>query len=119
MPGTSHAYRYFGGATRILTPDNLKTGVTRHGKGEVILNPTYQEMAEHYNTCILPARVRHPKDKPTAEGTVGFVSTWVTAALRDATFFTLSDFESGSLEETGGTQQPAIPKETRKPQKLF
>ena len=58
----SHAYRYFGGATRILTPDNLKTGVTRHGTGEVILNPTYQEMAEHYNTCILPARVRHPKD---------------------------------------------------------
>lgn len=62
ITGHVHAYRYFGGATRILTPDNLKTGVTRHGKGEVILNPTYQEMAEHYNTCILPARVRHPKD---------------------------------------------------------
>ena len=102
ITGHVHAYRYFGGATRILTPDNLKTGVTRHGKGEVILNPTYQEMAEHYNTCILPARVRHPKDKPTAEGTVGFVSTWVTAALRDATFFTLSDLNQAvwkKLEE--------------------
>ena len=41
ITGHVHAYRYFGGATRILTPDNLKTGVTRHGKGEVILNPTY------------------------------------------------------------------------------
>ena len=41
IAGHVHAYRYFGGATRILTPDNLKTGVTRHGKGEVILNPTY------------------------------------------------------------------------------
>lgn len=102
ITGHVHAYRYFGGATRILTPDNLKTGVTRHGKGEVILNPTYQEMAEHYNTCILPARVRHPKDKPTAEGTVGFVSTRVTAALRDATFFTLSDLNQAvwkKLEE--------------------
>lgn len=41
ITGHVHAYRYFGGAPRILTPDNLKTGVTRHGKGEVILNPTY------------------------------------------------------------------------------
>ena len=32
---------------------------------------TYQEMAEYYGTAIIPARVRAPKDKPNAEGTVG------------------------------------------------
>ena len=47
------------------------------------INETYQEMAEHYGTAIIPARVRAPKDKPNAEGTVGNISTWITAALRD------------------------------------
>jgi len=39
------------------------------------LNRTYQEMAGHYGTAVIPARVKHPKDKPNAEGTVGVIST--------------------------------------------
>ena len=35
------------------------------------LNAVYQEMAEHYSTAIIPARVRAPKDKPNAEGSCG------------------------------------------------
>ncbi|MGV0030600.1 IS256 family transposase [Latilactobacillus curvatus] len=41
-----HAYKYFGGVTEILVPDNLKTGVTRHRSGEAVLNSTYRELAE-------------------------------------------------------------------------
>lgn len=33
-------------------------------------NETYQEMAEHYGTAILPARVWASKNKPNAEGTI-------------------------------------------------
>jgi transposase len=55
------------------------------------INETYQEMAEHYGTAIIPARVRTPKDKPNAEGAVGMISTWITAALRDEQFFSLSE----------------------------
>ena len=44
-------------------------------------------MAEHYNLAILPARVRKPKDKPNVEGSVGKISTWITAALRNEQFF--------------------------------
>ena len=51
----------------------------------------YQEMAEHYGTAIIPARVRAPKDKPNAEGSVGNISTWITAALRNEQFFSLSE----------------------------
>ena len=37
---TAHvnAYKYFGGVTRIIQCDNLKTGVQKHGKDEVVLN---------------------------------------------------------------------------------
>lgn len=80
---TAHvnAYKYFGGVTRIIQCDNLKTGVQKHGKDEVVLNKSYQELAEHYGTAILPARVRAPKDKAAVEGTVGIISIFILAEL--------------------------------------
>jgi len=97
-----NAYQFFGGATRILVPDNLKTGVMKNTKTEVVLNRAYQEMAEHYATAVLPARVRKPKDKPSVEGAVGIISTWIIAALRNWKFFTLQELNEaigGKLEE--------------------
>ena len=87
-----HMYEYFGGVARILVPDNCKTAVVHNGgwKDQQI-NETYQELAEHYGTAIIPARVRAPKDKPNAEGTVGNISTWITAALRDEQFFSFAE----------------------------
>lgn len=74
-----HAYSHFGGVTRILVPDNLKTGVIKNTRTELILNRSYYEMAEHYGTAIIPARPIKPKDKPTAEGTVKVIETWILA----------------------------------------
>ena len=34
---------------------------------DVILNRSYQELAEHYGTAIVSARVRKPMDKSSAE----------------------------------------------------
>lgn len=85
------AYDYFGGVTQIVVPDNLKTGVTKHTHKELILNPTYKEMASHYNTIIMPARVRSPKDKPSVEGSVNTISTWIIAALRNTQCFSLDE----------------------------
>ena len=84
-----NAFTYFGGATRILVPDNLKTGITKHTRYEIVVNKTYQELAEHYRTAILPARVRSPKDKATVEGNVGIITTWIIAALRNQQFLSL------------------------------
>ena len=41
-------YEFFGGVTTILTPDNLKTGITKHTRDELVINSTYQDMAEYY-----------------------------------------------------------------------
>lgn len=86
-----HAYEYFGGVTRLLIPDNLKTGVVKNNRYETVLNRSYQELAEYYDTAIVPARVEHPKDKSLAEGSVKFASTWILAALRNERFFTLNE----------------------------
>lgn len=87
-----HMYEYFGGVAKILVPDNCKTAVIHNGKRkDQQINQIYQELAEHYGTAIIPARVRSPKDKPNAEGTVGNISTWITAALRNEQFFSLAE----------------------------
>ena len=95
-----HMYEFFGGVTRILVPENCKTAVVHNGgwKDQQI-NETYQEMAEHYGTAIIPARVRTPKDKPNAEGTVGNISTWITAALRNEQFFSLIELNRAIREK--------------------
>jgi transposase len=99
IAGHVNAYAFFGGVTRILVPDNLKTGVLKNVRTEVILNKTYQEMAEHYGTAVIPTRVRKPKDKPTVEGAVGNISSFILAALRNQPFFTLSELNAHILEK--------------------
>lgn len=97
-----HAYNYFGGVARLLIPDNLKTGVTSNTRYETVLNRSYQELAVHYGTAIVPARVRKPQDKSHAEGSVRFVETWIIAALREQKFFTIGEVRqavSQKLEE--------------------
>ena len=86
-----HMFEYFGGISKILVPDNCKTAVLHNRKFENELNKVYQELTEHYGTAIIPARVRTPKDKPAAEGSVGNISTWIIAALRNQTFFSLAE----------------------------
>lgn len=86
-----HMYQYFGGSTRVLIPDNLKTGVEKASWYNPVINKTYHEMAEHYSTAVIPARVRKPRDKPNAEGSVNVVSTWILAALRNQQFFSRAE----------------------------
>lgn len=94
-----HAYSFFGGVTRILVPDNLKTGVIKNTRTELILNRSYHEMAEHYGTAIIPARPVRPKDKPNAEGTVKVLETWILAALRNRKFFTFQELNKAIHEK--------------------
>ena len=94
-----NTYAYFGGVTRILIPDNLKTGVEKPDWYTPVINKTYHEMAEHYGTAVIPARVRKPKDKPFVEGTVGVISTWILAALRRQQFFSLHELNAAIREK--------------------
>ena len=93
-----NAFKYFGGVTRILQCDNLKTGVIYHGRTEVTLNKAYSEMAEHYGTAVLPCRVRSPKDKAMVEGTVGVITSFILGALRNRRFLSLPELNDAIWE---------------------
>lgn len=53
-------------------------------------------MAEHYGTAIIP---RTPKDKAFVEGSVGVVSTWILAALRNRQFLSLDELNRAIWEK--------------------
>ncbi|MFC7394081.1 hypothetical protein [Scopulibacillus cellulosilyticus] len=65
--------------------------MTKHTTRELILNPTYREMADYYNTVVKLARVRTSKDKASVEGSVNIISTWNIAALRNTHCFSIDD----------------------------
>jgi len=91
LAGHVRAFAFFGGVPKILRPDNLKTGVKKPNYYEPDLNPSYQELAEHYRVAVLPARVKKPKDKPHVENGVQNVERWVLAPLRNQTFFSVGE----------------------------
>jgi transposase len=84
-------FSFLGGVPEIVVPDNLKSGVSRACLYDPDLNPTYQDMAEHYGIAVIPARIRAPKDKAKVEIGVLVVERWILAALRNRTFFSLNE----------------------------
>jgi transposase len=89
---------FFGGATEIWVPDNLKSGVTKADRYEALLNETYRECARHYGTCVIPARVVKPKDKAKAEASVLVAQRWILARLRNRLFTSLTEINEAIAE---------------------
>ena len=102
-----HAFDYFGGVARLLIPDNCKTATLSNTRYDVILNRSYQELAEHYGTAIVPARARKPRDKSSAEASVRFAETWIVAALRDCKFSRYLRVQGGR-RKAERTEQPPV-----------
>ena len=84
-------FEFFGGIPEMVVPDNLRSGVSKACRYDPELNPSYQQLAEHYQVAILPARPYKPKDKSKAEVGVQIVERWILARLRHHTFFTLAE----------------------------
>jgi transposase len=92
------SFEYFGGVPERVVPDNLKSGVTKACRYEPDINPTYREMAAYYKTVVMPARVRHPKDKAKVESAVLIVERWILASLRNRKFFSLGELNQAIRE---------------------
>ena len=89
-------FSHLDGVVPKLVPDNLKTGITHASFYDPVVNRSYQELARHYGTGVVPTRVRRPRDKASAEQGVQVIETRVLAALRNRVFFTLDERRSGS-----------------------
>lgn len=64
------AFEHFGGAPRVVVPDNLKAAVVRTAFGlsdDVVLHRSYRELARHYGVQIDPTPPRSPEKKGKVE----------------------------------------------------
>jgi len=110
------AFTFFGGVPTVLIPDNLKSGVTLAHRYDPLANMTYEELALHDSTTIMPTRARSPKDKAKAENAVLQVERRVLAKLRNHQFFSvaqineelrplLTDLNNRSFQKLTGTRR--------------
>lgn len=93
-------YAAFGGVPTITVPDNLGAAVSKADRYEPELNRSYQELAQHYGTCVIPARVRRPRDKAKVEAAVLVAQRWILAALRHRSFYSLEALNAVIAELT-------------------
>lgn len=91
-------FESFGGVPATVTPDNLKSAVTKAHKYDPEKNPAYARLAEHYKIAVTPARVRTPKDKPIVERTIQIFQKWFYYRVRKRTFTSLVELNQ-SLQE--------------------
>jgi len=86
-----HAYDFFQGVAKVTVPDNTKTAVIKACRYEPILHRSYQEMARHFGTVVLPSRPKKPRDKAKVETGVQIAQRHILAVIRDQRFFSLSE----------------------------
>lgn len=91
LNGHQKAFEFFGGVTRILVVDNLRSGVKKAHLYDPDVNPTYQAFAVHYDVAVVPTRIVAPKDKAKVEAAVKFVQSQILARFRNRTFFSVDE----------------------------
>jgi transposase len=85
------AMTFFGVSPRILVPDNLKAAVTKPCYYEPQVHPAFLDFSRHYQTLVMPARPRKPKDKAKVENAVKLAKRWILARLRNRIFTSLHE----------------------------
>jgi transposase len=82
----------------LLVPDNLKSAIKRACRYEPEATSTYEDMARHYSTAVLPARPFSPRDKAAVEMSVLVCQRWILARLRNRQFFSLTELNIAIAE---------------------
>lgn len=79
-------FKHFGGVSRYIVCDNLKSGVTKSDKFDPELNKSYHDLCSYYGVAIDPARAGRPQDKPVVEAAVGLIQNDFFPRIRKKTY---------------------------------
>jgi transposase len=88
------ALEFIGGVPRLIVPDQTRALIARADRYEPAINRLVEELCDHYDTAVLPARPAHPRDKPKVEVAVQIVERWILARLRNRRFFSLGELNA-------------------------
>ncbi|MCE3077298.1 IS21 family transposase [Chryseobacterium gwangjuense] len=96
VKSVENAIRFFEGTPAAIVPDNLKSAVIKSSRFEPTINETLADLADHYETTILPARAYKPRDKSLVEGAVKILYRRIYANLKQK-FYSLEELNQEIL----------------------
>ena len=94
IEGCAHAVSFYGAVTKYFVPDNLRTAVTKHTKDELILQSTFADLEDFYETIVLPPPARKPKGKPTVENHVRYLEIHLVEKLKEKIYVSFEDLNA-------------------------
>lgn len=100
LAGHVGAFEFLNGVPQMVIPDNPTTATVRPARGDAAreVNARYQQLADHYGTAIVPARVRKPRDKAAVEKAVDVVNKRVIGYLAEEVWTHLADLSTAITE---------------------
>ena len=98
---------FFGGVPEVLVPDQLRSAVSGPDRYDPDINGTLLDLAAHYDTAVIPARPRRPRDKAKVEAGVLLAQRWILARLRHRRFFSLGELDAAIAELVEGIMRPS------------
>lgn len=101
------AFSFYGGVPQLVVPDNPTTSTHQRHKGDAerVVNARYQQLADHYQCAIVPARAKRPRDKAAAESAVNVVNLRVIGYLEGETWFSVSELNEAIDERVREVNQ--------------
>jgi len=100
VASVARALTFLGGAPRAIVPDQLKSAVVKACRYDPGVQRTTAELGRYYETTILPARPRSPRDKAKVEAGVQIAERWLLARIRNETFMSLGALNARLAELT-------------------
>ncbi len=94
IASTIRAFTFFGGVSRAIVPDQLKSAVVVANRYEPGIQRSFDELGRHYGTTILPARPGSPRDKAKVEVAVQVAQRWILARIRNQVFHSLGNLNA-------------------------
>src|SRR5699024_8121259 len=94
------AFEFIEGVPQLIVPDNAAIATHRKTKGDSarVVAERYRQMADHYGTAIVPARVKKPRDKAAVESAVHTVNKRGIGYLAEDVWTSLSDMNEAIAE---------------------
>ncbi|HKY41409.1 MAG TPA: IS21 family transposase [Polyangiaceae bacterium] len=89
VSSVARALTFIGGVPCAIVPDQLKSAVIKACRYDPAVQRTTAELGRFYNTTILPARPKSPRDKAKVEVGVQIAERWLLARIRNETFTSL------------------------------
>ena len=94
IEGCVHAVSFYGAVAKHFVPDNLKTAVTKHTKDDLVLQSTFSDLEDFYDTIVLPPPAHKPKGKPTVENHVRYLETHLIEKLKEKIYTSFEDLNA-------------------------